>query len=71
MFDKNVPIPKVAAPTNKKYFFADMEVGDSIFLEGMDSHSSPCVSARQIGKRSGKKFTSRSVTGGVRIWRTE
>jgi hypothetical protein len=53
----------------QRYMFADMEVGDSIFIEGQTSYGSAATSAKQHGKRKGKRFTSRTEEGGVRIWR--
>jgi hypothetical protein len=53
-----------------KYPFAKLEVGDSFFVPGikMSVLSSAASGAR---KRTGFKFTTRTVDGGVRTWRTE
>lgn len=69
--EKGIAIPEITSAARDTYPFGKMEVGDSVFLYGMESTSSACVSARQIGKRQGKKFTTRKMDGGVRIWRTQ
>lgn len=71
IIEKGIAIPEAELVGKEMYPFGRMEVGDSIFLPGMNSSSSACVSARQIARRQGKKFTTRKIDGGVRIWRTE
>lgn len=71
IIETGVEIPEAGLVGKEKYPFGRMEVGQSIFLDGMNSMSSACVSARQIAKRQGKKFVTRKMDGGVRIWRTE
>lgn len=59
--DKNIPIPpKRGRP--KKYPFDEMEVGDSCLVKTKG------VLSRRI---DGKRFTTRTVKGGVRVWRVE
>ncbi len=64
--DKNVPIP-----TGKiKYPFRQMEIGDSFFVAGATTtklSSQMNITAKSIG--NGCKFRSKTVDGGVRIWR--
>jgi len=62
--DKNIPIPN-----RSKYPFAEMEVGDSIFIDKTTTQSSVCQMAYTYGKKNNKKFTSRTEGNGVRIWR--
>jgi len=65
--EKFVPIP-AGYVKKKKYPFAEMEIGDSIFF------AEPAVKkarsyAHAFGASHGMKFTTRLVDGGVRIWR--
>ncbi|MBL7740288.1 MAG: hypothetical protein JNK14_13815 [Chitinophagaceae bacterium] len=65
--EKNIPLPE-AGKTNSKYaVIGDMEVGDSIFMEGKIVTSVSCILKKY--KKSGKAFSSRTVEGGVRTWR--
>jgi hypothetical protein len=67
--EKNVPIPTIKrkAPA-EKYPFRHMEIGDSFFIPDETGTSvSGLVSA--YGKKLGKKFSSRTVKDGARIWR--
>jgi len=66
--EKGVPLPKAA--TNKpKYPWREMGVGHSFFVTGDDR--TRAVHALHAINRSdkSKRFISRSVDGGVRIWR--
>ncbi len=68
-------IEKGIAPPSKKikvaYIFADTELNDSVFFDGelMGSQSAAAFAARLTGRKYGRKFTTRSIDGGVRIWR--
>lgn len=75
--EKNVAIPTIERPNRKtgayKYPFAWMEVGDSFFVpinreKELKSVASSCS---LYGKKLSRKFTVRSVRGGVRVWRVE
>ena len=79
--DKAVPTPTerfTAAKLRANYPFAEMAVGDSFFLdaehEGMSIYAgskTPRIAmiASRFGKKNAKKFSTRSIDGGVRIWR--
>ena len=71
--EKNIPIPESAGES--KYPFKDMEVGDSVFVEGQTSQGAAMMSAKNIERRYGVKFSARKRTedgvDGVRIWRIE
>lgn len=69
--DKNVPIPLPGG--RRKYPWAEMEVGDSVLLEGFHSTAEcyPYRAALNYAAYWGLKFTARAVEGGVRIWRIE
>jgi hypothetical protein len=63
--EKNIPFPS----RHGKYPFGDMEIGDSIFVPGM--RVTDLSSSLAYQKQFGKKFISRTVNGGTRIWRKE
>ena len=67
--DKNVPIPN-----NRKYYpLKDMLIGDSFFVATKNEieKTNARSAAASAGIRHGRKYVSRSVKGGIRIWRTE
>jgi len=69
--EKHVPIPNLI-PSNKKYPFDKMGVGDSFV--GMDEYNEKRYkrffsAASKYGKRNNKKFTIRTTPEGVRVWR--
>jgi hypothetical protein len=67
VIEKGVPFP---GPQGRGLFGAvrRMEVGDSIFVaDGKQNTVSATGSA--IGRRTGRKFMTRKVEGGIRIWR--
>ena len=71
--DKNVPIP--ANVLGKKYFFDEMQVGDSFFVRTKntpyDKHKAAASITRcaKVSKVEGLKVTVRRVDNGVRCWR--
>lgn len=71
--EKGIPIPPARQPGVKaKSPRHEMEVGDSYFVK--TSARDACVvegnKARCWGRKNGgKKFSTRQVEGGVRIWR--
>lgn len=68
-FESGVPVPAPEGGSVGKYRFADMEVGQSLFIEGQDSNGQAAWAARNFARRTGAKMTTRAVEGGVRIWR--
>lgn len=52
------------------YPFPDMEVGQSFFVPGGTPNTTN-GSMQRWQKALGRKFTARSVDGGVRVWRIE
>lgn len=78
--ERNIPIPPERSAyrtymTRHNYPWAIMEVTDSFLIpdNGPDFplvKQSALVAAIQHGRKYGKSFLSRSVDGGVRIWRT-
>lgn len=64
--DKNIPVPQ----SGREYPWKQLEVGDSFLV--------PDTTAKKFGgtvwqarKRTGYKFVTRAVEGGVRVWRVE
>lgn len=68
--DKSVPVPACVGPGRPfVYPWPEMQVGDSIFFAGETSQGNAAQAARHYAKERGLRFISRSVDGGVRIWR--
>lgn len=66
--DKGIPRP--ASLRAAKYPWAALEIGDSFFVPSVNGATHNVASvASWAGKRHGKKFSSRTVDGGVRVWR--
>jgi len=69
--DKGIPVPKlVGTGRRNKYPFDAMEVGDSFLVTGLKGKTISRICCYH-GKRLSRKFASRTVDGGVRVWRTE
>ncbi len=69
--EKGIPVPKMTGAGRKtKYPFESMQVGDSFFVKDgtVKTLSRSCGT---YGKRLERKFTSRTVDGGARVWRVE
>jgi hypothetical protein len=69
--DKDVPMPAVSAGGRREiYPWRTMEIGDS-FLVTDDQIPPKHVSRRawQASKSTGHKFVTRTMDGGVRVWR--
>ncbi len=64
--EKDVQIP--SRTHVYKYPFLKMVVGDSFFVKDGD-RKTVGGSAVYWGRKSGFKFTTRTVDGGVRVWR--
>lgn len=75
VIEKNIPIPARsggAGPEANSLAgkLRAMDVGDSIFLAGK-KQTNVVTQSGAIGRPLGRKFATRVVEGGVRIWRTE
>lgn len=68
MIEKNIPVP-VRRSEGSVYGFSEMEPGDSIFFSGEKSTGRPMTAFRVFCHRNNWKGCSRSVEGGIRIWR--
>lgn len=69
--DKSVPMPGISGITGRpeKYPFSQMEVGDSVFFDGVKVGGKEYVASQMSGRKNGWKFSGRSIDGGLRIWR--
>ena len=74
--EKDVPIPEnVSRGSKSKYPWDEMEVGDSFFVADADKRKKKSISAtisqhRKLNKNFGR-FVTRSIDGGLRVWRVE
>lgn len=66
--EKGIPIPEKIHDTYQKYPFNNMNVGDSITVDGSLAPSARC-SAYTYAKRHGVSFVTRRDGARVRIWR--
>ena len=70
--NKGVKMPPrgygIGAPP--KYPWLKMKIGDSFLVVGK-LQKSMGTQATMTGKRHNRKFTTRKVDGGVRVWRVE
>lgn len=70
--EKHIPLPPIRQEY-ANYPFEEMEVGDSFFVPDMDGIMAHRLQV-QISyqrHRSDKRFTSRRVADGVRVWRSK
>jgi hypothetical protein len=73
--EKNIPIPELATLQVVIYPWTDMEVGDS-FLVPLEGRTPKQIrdrvapAASKDAARHNRKYTLRSVCGGIRVWRT-
>jgi hypothetical protein len=77
--DKGVPLPSgLSKSPNHDWPFHQLEVGDSFFIpypdgdKAMRIRVSAAAQAAERNKRAaGKKFATRAVPGGARVWRVQ
>lgn len=68
--EKDIPTPKHRA--RQAYPFKQMEVGDSFFIPSeSDSFHAKAVASLASKRFAPKRFVSRKVDGGRRIWRVQ
>ena len=67
--ETGIPVPPGGHDKNRKYPFATMNVGDSVFVAA-DPNNLFRGAAYAYGKANGKKFTVRKMPDGFRCWRT-
>ena len=67
--EKNVPMPiNYGNSSTLTTTIAKMEVGDSVFVPDV-RQPRLASSISYTGKKTGRKFTYRTVEGGFRVWR--
>jgi hypothetical protein len=68
--EHNIPIPP-QVPRNGKYHFHTIPVDASVLYEVDGDHGRAKLASAvsQYAKRNGKKFTTRKVNKGIRVWR--
>ena len=64
--EKNIPLKQITARAS--YPFAQMEIGDSFFAEGITVNRLTAAAALHK-KAHGRSFSVRKVEGGYRVWR--
>lgn len=72
--EKGVPIPTARRVIASVYPFDKMEIGDSFFVatNNKKGRNSSIASAAYLhAKQLGRKFTTRTVEGGMRVWRLQ
>lgn len=68
-------LPAARPGAQPLYPWASMEVGDQFFVKATDGEDARnrqqrlCTLGIAFGKRTGKKFATRRVPGGVRVFR--
>jgi phenylacetate-coenzyme A ligase PaaK-like adenylate-forming protein len=67
VIEKNVPLAKTELH-NTKYPFLRMEIGDSFFVANV-ARQKVGSAAYVAGRVHGRTFKTRTVEGGVRVWR--
>ena len=65
--EEGIPIPKMRL---RKYPWEDMKVGDSFFVPDGNNNTIQ-TAASYAGKRHNRKYCTRQVNGGIRVWRIE
>jgi hypothetical protein len=65
--DKDIPIPE--RRVRRVYPYAELEVGDSFFLEDA-ALQQVCNNNLRAGRKYQRKFVAKKENGGVRVWRT-
>jgi hypothetical protein len=73
--EDNVPIPATTGKLQRKYPLSDLLVGQSFFVPRISDARRELMTisgaATRHGKKTGKMFVTRTVEGGVRVWRVE
>ena len=65
--EKNVPLSPRSSH-RLKYPWAEMQIGDSFFVTGVNQKSM-AMTAKYQTEKTGKTYLARTVDGGVRVWR--
>jgi len=73
VIEKNIPVNRFLDRANRnRYPFAEMEPGDSFFVELDDAGINVLrVLASRFAKKHGLSFATKKMDSGVRVWRIE
>lgn len=66
--DKDIPFPERMNKGKSMYPFAAMKIGDS-FLVPFENRNRVSVAMVTANRKIGKKFASKKVEDGIRVWR--
>lgn len=66
--EKNIPFEH-AVSTRSSYPLAALDIGDSFLVADMMQRQVVRSSAYMFGRRYNRKFKTKAVDGGVRVWR--
>jgi hypothetical protein len=78
--ESGIPIPATKRPgagRRSTYPFAVLDVGQSFFVPNQPGKTNRQLimaigcAAQRITKKTGHRFTSRTLEGGIRVWRFE
>lgn len=70
--DKNVPLPKSKSGPERKYPFAEMEIGDSFLVEAKNRHLAQRSSYMYNKNHQPKRIMCRTQPdGSLRVWRVK
>ena len=75
--ESGIPIPATKRPGGRRstYPFADLDVGQSFFVPNQPGKTNRQLimaisgAAQHITRKTGHRFTSRTLEGGIRVWR--
>lgn len=67
--ERGIPVPKPVRP--EKYPFRELKVGESFLVDWEPKIVRVRYAAAMAAKRQKRKFATRQVEGGVRVWRIE
>ena len=71
--EKNIPIPATDGRGGRKYPWAEMDIGDSFFVDECSKQKKAIIGTAAISwvkyHKNDKKFTVRDYEGGIRVWR--
>ena len=69
--EENIPFLTASSRKQLKYPFEQMKVGDSFFVPRINSTQFSNVLSIHNKSAENKRFASRTVEGGVRVWRIQ
>jgi hypothetical protein len=71
--ERGVPFPSTSKVSKYRFPLGEMDIGDSFFVEareGLFLNSARSLISR-YGKTFGRRFATRVLAGGFRVWRIE